>query len=174
MLRQVRSDRVTKVFTIGYEGALLTDFIGTLVEAGVCHVLDIRELPQSRRPGFSKKKLSEALNAANIDYSHLKQLGDPKHGREAARRGDMDSFRMIFEAHLDLPESKHALEDAAVTVCRTPTVLLCYERNPKDCHRSLVAKHLLGLRSIQIQHLGVRSYIDERSSTATVAAVGYA
>lgn len=155
---------MTTVFTIGYEGATLADFIRTLGEAGVRHVLDVRELPQSRRPGFSKRSLSAALADAGIDYSHSKQLGDPKHGREAARRGDMEEFRLIFEAHLDLPASKSALMDAAETVMQSPTVLMCYERNPKDCHRSLVAQRLLGLRSLQIQHLGVQSHVVRRTA----------
>ncbi len=161
------------VFTIGYEGASLADFIDTLAAAGVQHVLDVRELPQSRRPGFSKTVLSHALMEGGISYSHCKQLGDPKHGREAARRGDMDEFRMIFEAHLDLAASKEALEEAANTVARAPTALLCYERNPKDCHRSLVAKRLLGLRSLQVRHLGVRSHVDRRAGAAAAAAVGH-
>lgn len=164
---------MTTFFTIGYEGASLRDFIDTLTEAGVEHVLDVRELPQSRRPGFSKRALSEALEEAGISYSHCKQLGDPKHGREAARRGDMDEFRMIFEAHLDLVASKEALEESANTVCRAPTVLLCYERNPNGCHRSLVAKRLLGLRSLQVQHLGVRSHVNKRTRAAAPAAVGH-
>lgn len=164
---------MTTFFTIGYEGASLRDFINTLAEAGVEHVLDVRELPQSRRPGFSKRALSEALEAASIGYSHCKQLGDPKHGREAARRGDMDDFRMIFEAHLDLAASKNALVQAVNTVTRAPTALLCYERNPKDCHRSLVAKRLLALGSLHVQHLGVKTHVDRRARAPAAAAVGH-
>lgn len=144
------------VYTLGYEGASLTDFIGTIIQANIAHVLDIRELPQSRRPGFSKKALSAALSEVGVGYSHVKQLGDPKHGREAARAGRMEEFRMIFEAHLDLADSKLALEEVAATVEERDTVLMCYERNPTDCHRSLVANRLVGLRSLRVQHLGVR------------------
>ncbi|WP_423141099.1 DUF488 family protein [Parablastomonas sp. CN1-191] len=165
---------MTTLFTIGYEGASLPDFIATLAEAGVEHVLDVRELPQSRRPGFSKKALAQALGEADIGYSHCKQLGDPKHGREAARRGNMAEFRMIFEAHLDLEASRKALEDAAIVATRAPTALLCYERDPKDCHRSLVAKRLLGLRSLRVRHLGVRSRGHTRAGAAAAAAVGHA
>lgn len=157
------------LYTIGYEGASLGDFLASLQEAGVEQVLDIRELPQSRRPGFSKRALSDALAEVGIGYSHCKQLGDPKHGREAARRGDMEEFRAIFEAHLDLTASRDALEEAACAVCKVPTALLCYERNPKDCHRSLVAKRLLGLRSLRVQNLGVRSHAGKRTGAALAA-----
>ena len=170
-----RGDQMTTFFTIGYEGASLCDFIRTLMEVGVApsSAVLFRELPQSRRPGFSKRVLSEALHAAGISYSHCKQLGDPKHGRAAARRGDLDEFRMIFEAHLDLAASREALEEAARTVTRAPTALLCYERDPKHCHRSLVAKRLLGLRLLQVQHLGVRSLVARRTEEAAPAAVGH-
>lgn len=162
------------VYTIGYEGSALSDFVATLQAAGVEHLLDVRELPQSRRPGFSKRALSEALATAGIGYSHVKQLGDPKHGREAARRGDMDEFRAIFEAHLDLPASKAALEEVADAVTQRPTVLMCYERNPKECHRSLVARRLVGLRSLQVQHLGVRSHVARSTVVVPAVTSGYA
>jgi uncharacterized protein (DUF488 family) len=143
------------IYTIGYEGASVSDLILTLERAGVRHVMDVRQLPQSRRPGFSKNILATSLAEAGIGYSHVKQLGDPKDGRDAARRGNMEEFRAIFSAHLDLPESKAALTHAAETVEQQPTALLCYERDPKTCHRSLVAKRLQDVCSLNVQHLGV-------------------
>ena len=162
------------IYTIGYEGADLSDFIETLIEAGVEHILDVRELPQSRRRGFSKNVLADALSGHGIGYSHAKQLGDPKHGREAARRGDMNQFKMIFEAHLDLPVTQVALNEAASLLAGKPTALLCYERNPKECHRTLVAQRLIGLGSFQVQHLGVRHNVSRRPLLTTQTAVGYA
>ena len=105
---------MTIVFTIGYEGASVEDFVASLALAGVQHVLDVREIAQSRRRGFSKNGLAEALRARGIDYSHSRQLGDPKPGREAARRGDLDEFKRIFQAHLLLPETRKALSEAAM------------------------------------------------------------
>lgn len=165
---------MTTFFTIGYEGSALPDFIATLQSAGVEHLLDVRELPQSRRPGFSKRSLSEALAKEAISYSHIKQLGDPKNGRDAARRGEMDEFRAIFEAHLDLPASKIALEEAAEAITQQSTVLMCYERNPKDCHRSLVAKRLLSSGHLEVQHLGVQSHVVRRTAAVAAVASGYA
>lgn len=143
------------LFTIGYEGASLADFIATLQRSGVMRVLDIREIAQSRRRGFSKNVLATALGEVGISYSHLRQLGDPKQGREAARRGDIARFQSIFEDHLQLPETKQALLLAA-EICRNEaTVLLCFERNPQLCHRTLVAKRLTDLCSLSVRHLGV-------------------
>ena len=160
------------VYTIGYEGASLADFLATLQDAGIGHVLDVRELPQSRRPGFSKRSLTEALLGVGITYTHSKQLGDPKPGREAARRGDMDAFTAIFSAHLDLPQTGEALQAAVEIVTEKPTVLLCYERDPKCCHRALVGQRIKELHPLNIRHLGVRENVAARSKPSTEPALG--
>lgn len=144
------------IFTIGYEGADLNDFLNTLQQVEVDHLLDIRELPQSRRRGFSKRALADALAQTGIKYTHIKQLGDPKHGREAARRGDIEAFEAIFEAHLDLAATQESLKEVSEMVVDQKIVLLCYERDPKLCHRSLVARRLKRLAAIDVTHLGVR------------------
>ena len=141
--------------TIGYEGASLEDFLATLLLAEVKRVIDIRELPQSRRRGFSKNILARALEVHGIAYSHIRALGDPKHGREAARAGRFDEFRQIFYAHIDRPEARDALALAATLAGEARSALLCYERNPKHCHRSIVADRLNVLYTFQVNHLGV-------------------
>jgi len=158
------------LFTIGYEGASIEDFVASLALAGVQQVLDVREIAQSRRRGFSKNGLAEALRASGIDYSHSRQLGDPKPGREAARRGDLDQFKRIFAAHLALPETREALSDAAELVQRAPTALLCFERNPQHCHRTLVAEQLAGVCSLSVRHLGVVENAGQRRGAVAEAA----
>lgn len=143
------------VYTIGYEGARLEDLIATLSSQGITRVLDVREIAQSRRPGFSKRALSEALAASGIGYSHDKRLGDPKDGREAARAGRFNDFHRIFGRHLEQPTTLEALESAAETVTAEPTALLCFERDPKTCHRTLVAQRLADVCSLSVRHLGV-------------------
>jgi uncharacterized protein (DUF488 family) len=144
-----------KLFTIGYEGSTPEDFVATLLRAGITQVIDIRELPQSRRRGFSKNQLAALLTHAGIDYQHIKQLGDPKHGREAARAGKMDEFRQIFNAHMDLDVSRQALIVAKELAEQKTSVLLCYERNYKNCHRAIVANKMSVLYTFSIEHVGV-------------------
>jgi len=144
------------IYTLGYEGAALPDFIRTLKDTGVSLLLDVRELPQSRRPGFSKRALSAALADVGIAYRHVRQLGDPKPGRDAARRGAMEEFRSIFNAHLNLEASQKALQEVAQEANAETVVLMCYERAPRDCHRSLVAQRLVNFRSFQVVNLGVQ------------------
>lgn len=147
---------LNKIYTLGYEGATVADFIATLRLAGISLLLDVRELPQSRRAGFSKRVLSEALEAAGIAYRHVKQLGDPKPGRDAARRGDMAEFRSIFSAHIEKEDAQAAIRDAASVSQNETIALMCYERAPKDCHRSIVAERIRDIVNVEIVHLGVQ------------------
>ena len=90
--------------TIGYEGATLDGLLACLSEAGVTSLIDVRERPYSRRKDFNKRRLSEALAAAGIDYLHLQGLGTPKPGRDAARAGDRERFWEIFKNHMKSEE----------------------------------------------------------------------
>lgn len=159
-----------KLFTIGYEGASVADLISTLELSGIQHLVDVREVAQSRRPGFSKNGLAAALRESNIGYSHAKQLGDPKEGRDAARRGDLKAFRKIFEVHLQLEATRAALEDVAAIASTKATVLLCFERDPRQCHRALVARDLSAICSLNVQNLGVVRSARQRSRTTREAA----
>jgi uncharacterized protein (DUF488 family) len=150
--------------TIGYEGASLEDFLATLAMAGVEKLIDIRDVPQSRRPGFSKNVLAGALAGRGIGYVHLKALGDPKHGREAARAGRLEEFRQIYAAHLERSDGSQALKIAGELSSDESCVLLCYERNPQHCHRTIVADRLSVLYSFQVRHLGVQDGASRRSS----------
>ena len=129
-----------KLFTIGYEATTMTEFIAALRAAGVERVIDVRALPLSRRPGFSKTPLREALAQARIDYVHLKALGTPAEGREAARKGRHEDLKRIYAAQLDLPGAIVAAEQMRELAAEKPSALLCYEREPGGCHRTLLWK----------------------------------
>src|SRR5437667_11304278 len=94
-----------RIFTIGYEGATAPEFIAALKKAGVERVIDIRALPLSRRPGFSKSPLKVALEDSGIEYVHLKALGTPAEGRAAARAGHHKDLERIYTGQLELPEA---------------------------------------------------------------------
>lgn len=148
---------MTILYTIGYEGADLPSFLATLEQVGVKHVADIRDVPVSRRKGFSKNKLAEALKEVGITYRHFKSLGDPKEGREAMRRGDRARFLAVFNEHVRKDCAEEALIHLAGNAAEVDTVLLCYERDPKDCHRTIVATMLQERGLImQYRHLGVK------------------
>lgn len=151
-----------RLATIGYEGASLADFIFTLKVTAIERVIDVREVAQSRRSGFSKTALRLALAEADIDYHHVRQLGDPKPGREAARAGDYPLFREIFYAHLDLPASRAALNEAVSLASSRTSALVCFERDPKHCHRTIVAQQMAAICPITVTNIGVQSKTRDR------------
>jgi uncharacterized protein (DUF488 family) len=127
-----------RIFTIGYEGTTVAEFINALRMAGVRRLIDVRALPLSRRPGFSKTALRGALEEAGIEYVHLKALGTPADGRAAARAGRHADLERIYAGQLDLPE---AIAQSALMLAlanEVPSALLCMEREPAHCHRSLL------------------------------------
>lgn len=133
---------MTRLWTIGYEKVGVPDFIAALKAARIKTLIDVREVANSRRAGFSKKALAASLDAAGIAYVHLKALGTPKAGREAARKGDVKTMHRIFEARLAEPESQLALVEAADLAKRGRACLMCLEHDWRDCHRAIVARRL--------------------------------
>ena len=126
------------IFTIGYEATTMAEFLAALKGAGVERVIDVRALPLSRRPGFSKSPLRAALDEAGIDYVHLKALGTPSEGRTAARAGRQEDLVRIYAGQLELPEAIVQAEQMRELATEKPSALLCYEREPAVCHRSLL------------------------------------
>jgi len=94
-----------RIFTIGYEATTMAEFLSALQQAGIERVIDVRAVPNSRRPGFSKNPLKNALAEVGIDYVHLKALGTPADGRAAARAGRHADLERIYAGQLDLPEA---------------------------------------------------------------------
>ncbi len=130
------------IATIGYEGKTQAQMIDQLKAAGVDLVVDVRAVAASRRPGFSKTILGASLDEAGIGYEHLRGLGTPKAGRDAARSGRTDEMRAIFEAHLAEPQAQLQLARAQDLAGRKKIALLCFEARACDCHRAIVAERL--------------------------------
>ena len=131
-----------KIFTIGYEGATVPEFVSALQQAGVEQVIDVRALPNSRRPGFSKTPLKNALSEAGIDYVHLRALGTPAEGRAAARAGRIEDLERIYAGQLELPEAMAQGGQMVELAKEKASALLCYEREPAGCHRSILLNTL--------------------------------
>lgn len=131
------------LFTIGYEGLDSERLVGVLRSAGVAVLADVRAVANSRKRGFSKGALGTSLREAGLDYAHLRSLGTPKAGRQAARAGDAALMRRIYcEEVLDTAAGLQALEDLATLAEAAPICLLCFERDPAGCHRRVLAERL--------------------------------
>ena len=141
------------LYSIGYEKARLADVVAALKAAGVATLIDVRDRPISRRPGFSKRQLAAGIEEAGIRYVGLKALGTPPEGREANHKRDWERFWRIVDDKLATAEAEHALEEAAAIAAESPSCLLCYEADWHICHRSRVADMLGARHGFTIRHL---------------------
>lgn len=151
-----------KIVTIGYEGADLADFLATLQTIGVTMLLDIRELPLSRRPGFAKTALREGLAGVGIDYRHEPRLGSPKAIRYQLRDdGNYKKFFRDFDRYLG---TQADLLDTLSEELSGTVALLCYERDYNTCHRRSVARALGKLTGLTPKHQGVQGHVQRQAA----------
>lgn len=147
---------MTRIYTVGYEGLRLQELILSLQANGIKALIDIREYPVSRKPGFSKRALSQALCRNGIGYEHWQNLGAPRGIRQALKQtGD---WQVYSRDYLELLGSLSGiLRNLAVRAEQTTLCLLCFERDYRECHRSLVTGELERLQLINdTKHLSPR------------------
>ena len=141
------------LFTIGYEGKTLDEFLGELEKARVELLIDVRAVAASRRPGFSKTALSGALAERGIDYLHLRPLGTPAAGRQAARAGRTAEMRAIYADQLETPEAELAMIRVLAEAGERRAALLCFEREAPGCHRSMLAERMIDREPFEVVDL---------------------
>jgi uncharacterized protein (DUF488 family) len=131
----------TALFTVGYEGRALDELLAVLADAKVDRLIDIRQLPLSRRRGFSKTPLSEALRGAGIEYVHLRAAGNPF-------RKEPDALAQYRE-HLP----REAVTEVAAAAKGHRAALLCYEADVTTCHRSILAPRVAKALGVSVRDL---------------------
>jgi uncharacterized protein (DUF488 family) len=142
------------LFTIGYEKAAQSDVFAALRRARVQLLVDTRAVAASRRAGFSKRQLAAGLDEVGIAYLHLQKLGTPAEGREAARAGDFKTLWRIYDKHIKTAPAKAELDELEKLTCSGKRVcLLCYERDPNECHRSRISEIIHARTDQKIEHL---------------------
>lgn len=133
--------RPATLASAGYEGRTAEALVSSLVDSGVSTLVDVRENAVSRKPGLSKAKLAQSCAACGIDYVHEPSLGNPRSNRDGFREG-LAASREAYERHL-LVNGADALERVATLLKDRTVGLLCFEAAHQECHRSIVATHLL-------------------------------
>ena len=142
------------VFTIGYEGLDIDTFMSLLAEHGIETVVDVRELPLSRKPGFSKRALSNTLNLAGLEYVHMAGLGCPKPVRDRYREDG--NWKRYTEGFLKyLKTQKAAIANLSDLVNSSNCALLCFEADFNFCHRSMVANAVQAHCGAHVEHIPV-------------------
>jgi hypothetical protein len=137
-------DDAIEFFTVGYEGRTLDDFIGILLDAGVERVVDVRELPLSRKRGFSKNGLAGALAERGIEYVHVRAAGNPHRDL----RHDVARCLAAYREHLR--ENPAAVEEVLAALKGRRAALLCVEHDHTACHRSVLAARLARRRRVEV------------------------
>ncbi len=133
------------LFTIGYQGRTLEEFLQRLVGAGVARLVDVRAVPASRKKGFSKNGLKDALAARGIEYVHVRAAGNPYRAESGPV---LEKYTAYLKEHPEILDELEAVLDDR------PAALLCMEADALDCHRLVVAKALARRRrDLQIENL---------------------
>lgn len=142
------------VGTIGYQETPPEAVMGALRASGTDVLVDVRAIASSRRPGFSKSQLSSGVSELGIEYLHLRGLGTPAEGRLAARTGRYAELQRIYTEHLATPAAQGEL-DQLISIVRSGrrVCLLCFERRPEHCHRTIVAEAVSKRLGVAVEHL---------------------
>lgn len=128
----------TGIVSVGYEGREIAEFVDDLRKRGVCTLVDVRLTPVSRRPGFSKTRLREALESGGIEYLHYRALGNPKENRSAFRGPAVEQGRSRFRDLLSVPDAQIALGALSRRARQEVVAVLCFEKDHDACHRKVV------------------------------------
>lgn len=143
------------LFSLGYQLRSIDDFVDVLVDAEVAVVVDVRETPWSRKPGFSKTALTEALSERGIVYEHARFAGNPKALRRAAETHEdcLVQYARYLDGRPDVVNELATLVGDHLEEGRA-VCLVCYERHPHDCHRSILLERLREAQGVEVVHLG--------------------
>lgn len=147
-----------KIYTIGYEGLEIDTFMAFLAKHDIETIVDVREMPLSRKPGFSKNMLKTALNLSGREYAHMVALGCPKTIRDRYREdGNWKRYTESFLKHL--AKQGDAVTELAALAATTNCALLCYEADYNFCHRSMVADAVKNRCGARVAHIGTAAKI---------------
>jgi len=143
------------IVSVGYEGRTIDDFVTELVRGGVQTVADVRLNAISRKAGFSKTRLRDALAAAGIDYRHMRSLGNTKENRPPFWEGRVEEGRQVFRERLRSPEAESSLNELSALVRDQVVAVLCFETDVEKCHRKVIIDEVAGTTEVPVTALPV-------------------
>ncbi len=138
------SNKPFRIYTIGYEGRTPDSFVNILLSNGLKRLVDVREIANSRKAGFSSSTLGRFLEQHDIEYIHMRELGSPQKIRNDYREtNDFVSFSKKYESFLD--GKKGEMKTLTGLAVEKPTAIMCFEKEASSCHRSMIAARIAGL-----------------------------
>jgi len=145
---------MSELFTLGYEDTTAERFIQVLRSRKVDVLVDVRDMPISRKPGFSKSGLAASCELAGIAYEHWHLLGCPRAIRQDYKEdGNWARYTRRYLKHLE--DLGQTLEELSSRVLKERVCLVCFEADHRLCHRAYVADAIRKLlpRAVSIIHL---------------------
>jgi len=138
------------VFTAGYQGQSIGDFLSKLKVAKIELVLDVRCNPVSRIRGFSKTALSGSCQTSGMAYKHMRNLGIPSALRKSLVTPE--DYRRLFDKYERelLPQAAAELRQAEQLVRKHRTALVCFERDADCCHRKRLARSISAINGFRV------------------------
>ena len=143
-----------KLYTIGYQEKDIDEFVYKLKTFDISVLIDVREIPISRKKGFSKTHLSQYLEGNGIQYIHFRDLGSPKAIRDKLK-SDRDYDYFFKEYHKYIKSQVKIVKELFQIVSDNICCLMCYERLPDRCHRSIVAEEVIKIdnNGLMVKHI---------------------
>jgi transcriptional regulator with XRE-family HTH domain len=143
------------IVSVGYEGRTIDDFVAELVRADVKTVADVRLNAISRKAGFSKTRLRDALAAVGIEYRHMRSLGNVKENRAPFSEGRVEEGRRVYREALESPEAESSLEVLSALARNQVVAVLCFETDVEKCHRKVIIDEVVGVSEVPVAALPI-------------------
>jgi len=142
-----------KLFSIGYEGKGIESFINKLLQNNVRLLCDVRRNPLSRKYGFSQSFLKNNLEKAGIKYVHIPALGIESDKRQTLET--QNDYNNLFLEYGNSLSSKEPYLQEVLDLIKSNTriAIMCYESDPKCCHRTIVKNYLEDKYNINCEDL---------------------
>lgn len=158
-----------KFYTVGYEGTSIEEFTAFLAKEKIQRIADLRKNPISRKKGFSKRLLAENLAKKKIEYIHIPGLGVPREWRTKEKAGEISRAEMFRDfASKILPLETENLKLLRKLIREKRTAFLCFEADPTDCHRALVADKILKLEKNKMKRVDLRLHDEDTKGLPSI------
>ncbi|MYS69617.1 DUF488 family protein [Streptomyces sp. SID5926] len=154
LVAEARGTAGAGIVSAGYEGRSIEQFVEQLLVRNVRTVADVRLTPLSRKPGFSKTKLTGALTEAGIGYRHMRALGNPKENRPPFWEGRAAEGRAVFRSLLDQDPAPQALDELFGLAAKETVAVLCFEQDEDRCHRKVICDMARADHGLPVASLG--------------------
>jgi hypothetical protein len=141
------------LFTIGYEGVSIEQYLNTLIQKDVRVLCDVRNNPLSRKFGFSKRNLQKYLCNIGIEYIHLPELGISSKKRNNLSSDDdyqslFQEYKSSLPLHRESLDKLHKLLEDKIRIALT-----CFEHEPSHCHRHIIRDYLIKTYNVETTDL---------------------